>query len=202
MTIVAPPIPLPITTVKWRLNEQVQVNRSAWTSRRKVIGLPGAARWTANVEMVPIRGEGQVRRWRGWIASLRGAVNTFPLRATEAQQTSSANPLCGVGGTAGIQMPLTGLPVSATVLAAGQFLTVPLPSGHHRLVCLTADLVSDGVGHGVASFAPELGEIPVSGTTVEMQRPYALMALTGDPAGWDVSPGQLYSIALDCEEAL
>lgn len=202
MTTISPPIPLPISSVKWRIIEPAQVNRSAWTGRRKVIGLPGAARWTATVDMQPVVGEANMLRWRGWIASLRGSINTFPLRAVERQQTTATNPYVGNGANANTTLPLTNLPVSTTVLKAGQFMTVSLPTGHKRLVCLTSDLVSNSLGNAIAAFAPELGEAPFEGAMVEIQYPYALMALNSDPAGWDVARGQLYTFTLDCEEAL
>lgn len=200
--VVSPPVPLPIATVEWRLIEPAQVNRSEWTGRRKVIGLPGAPRWTAKIELVPFVSEANVRRWRGWLAALQGPVNRFPVVACESQQTTASNPSVRAGAGNGRTLPLTGLPASATVLPAGAFLTVPLPSGHYRLVCLTAALTSDASGNATASFAPDLGEVPPYGTVVEIQKPYALMALTDDPAGWSVGRGQIYAITLNCEEAL
>jgi hypothetical protein len=95
---------------------------------------------------------------------------------------------------------LQGLPGGQTVLVTGDLMTVFLPSGHRRLVCLTQDLVSNGQGLATAVFGPELGEVPATGATVEIQRPYAVVALTSEPPGWDVEPGQLYQFAVSAEE--
>lgn len=199
-----PPAPLRLRGAKWRLREAVQVNRSGWTGRAKVVGLPGAAYWTVEGEAVATLGEASFRQWRGWLMSLRGPLNSFAVRATENQQTTATGAYHKPGGpfTAGTSLPLTALPASTTVLRTGDMMTVTLPSGHRRLVSLTADLVSDSGGNATAKFAPELGEVPVTGVGVELQWPYALMRMTADPPGWDVDTGQLYGFALSAEEAL
>lgn len=202
MAIITPPAPLPLRNVKWRVPFPAQVNRSVWTGRRKLIGMPGATVWTASGEFVTILNEARAKPWRGFFTALKGQVNSFRLRASESQQTTAANPTVRSGASYGGQLPLAGLPASRTVLVAGDFMTVPLPSGHERLVCLTADLVSNSSGQGLATFGPELGETPATGATVEIQRPWCLMALTSDPPGWDVSPGQTYSFSINAEEAL
>jgi len=201
MAIIAAPAALPLRSVSWRLSTPAQINRSGWTSASKVVGLPGAALWTAKGQFVPVLGEAAARRWRGFFAALRGSVNSFRLHAGERAQVAGVSAQVDSGANAGRTLPLAGLPASATVLAAGDMVTVPLPSGHHRLVVLTAPLVSNGAGKGVASFEPELGEVPAQGTAVEVSRPYALMRLTSEPPGWDVDAGQTYGFAFAAEEA-
>ena len=128
--------------------------------------------------------------------------NWFPVRAVEAKQTSAANPTVRAGAGNANTVPLAGLPGSATVLDAGDFLTVPLPSGGVRLVCLTTPLTTDAAGNAVATFWPELGEIPNAGATVEIQWPYSYVRLTqNNPAGWDIDAGQKYTFQIDAEEA-
>ncbi len=202
MAIITPPAPLPLRNVKWRAPFPAQVNRSIWTGKRKVIGLPGATVWKVSGEFVTIISETNAKRWRGFFISLKGQVNSFPVLATETQQTSASNPTVRSGANSGGTIPLQGLPGSQTVLVAGDLMTVFLPSGHRRLVCLTAPLVTNGSGQGTATFGPDLGEVPTAGATVEIQRPYGLMALTSEPPGWDVGVGQTYSFTLDAEEAL
>lgn len=202
MAIIVPPAPLPLRGAKWRVPFPAQVNRSGWTGRRKVVGLPGAAMWTLSAEFVTTIGEDRAKPWRGFFVSLNGPVNAFPVRASERQQTAAANPTVRAGAGNSNTVPLQGLPANQTVLLSGDLMTVYLPSGHRRLVCLTAPLVSNGTGQGTATFGPELGETPVAGATVEIQRPFGLMALTSEPPGWDVQLGQTYSFAVTAEEAL
>ena len=202
MAIIMPPAPLPLRGAKWRLPYPAQVNRSGWTGRRKVVGLPGAAMWTLTAEFSTRVGQDRAKPWRGFFAALHGPVNAFPVIACEGQQTIAGNPAVRSGSGNATTVPLQGLPANQTVLVAGDFMTVSLPSGHKRLVCLTAPLVTNGQGQGTATFAPELGEIPAAGAAVEIQWPYGLMALTSDPPGWDVGVGQQYQFAITAEEAL
>ncbi|APR53366.1 hypothetical protein CA223_05495 [Sphingomonas koreensis] len=201
MAIKYPPAPFNLRRAKWRVPFPAQRNRSGWTGTSKVIGLPGAAVWQAEGDFVTIVSEANMRPWRAFFLSLKGPVNKFPLRAVEAQQTTHPNPTVRAGGNSGTTVPLAGLPASTAVLPTGAMMTVVLPSGHHRLVCLMAPLNSNGSGQGTATFEPELCEVPAEGAAVEIQWPYGLMSLTSDPPGWDVEPGQTYTFPLRCEEA-
>ncbi|TCP33277.1 hypothetical protein [Sphingomonas sp. BK235] len=202
MAVIQPPARLPLRGVKWRCPEPASVNRSGWTNTSKVVGLPGAALWSATGTFVTQVGEGRALRWRGFFTSLRGQRNSFPLVAIErARQTAAANPQVAAGAGSADTLPLKGLPASTTVLLAGELMTVPLPSGHKRLVCLTRDLVSDGAGTAIALFGPELSEIPAQNAVVEIGEPYALVRQTSEAPGWDVDVGQTYTFPFAVEEA-
>lgn len=201
MALIMPPADLPLKNVKWRLPFAAQVNRSGWTGTTKTVGLPGAQFWTVSGNFRVLIGEDLAKRWRGFFVSLNGPVHRFPVVAIEsARQTSAANPTVRPGAGNSNTCPLQGLPPSSTVLRTGDLMTVFLPSGHRRLVCLTQDLVTNGQGLGTAVFGPELGEVPAAGAPVEIQRPYAVVALTSEPPGWDVEPGQMYQFAVTAEE--
>lgn len=83
-------IPLPDNLFRganWQLVNPVQQNRSEFAPpSRQVVGLPGAAYWTASVEHVPVIGDASIRSYRSFMARLRGPANTFLLPATEARQ--------------------------------------------------------------------------------------------------------------------
>lgn len=202
MAIIQPPARFPLRGLKWRCPEPAIVNRSGWTNTSKVVGLPGAGLWRATGTFVTIVGERAALRWRGFFTSLRGQRNSFPLIAIERpMQTAIANPQVATGAGSADTLPLKGLPVSTAILLAGELMTVPLPSGHKRLVCLTADLVSDANGTAIAAFGPELGEIPALNTVVEIREPFALVRQTSEPPGWDVDVGQTYTFPFAVEEA-
>lgn len=208
MAIINPPAPLALRQARWRLVEAFQANRSGWTGTTRIVGLSGAAYWTVEGDFVVRMGEAAVRAWRGWMLSLRGPVNSFPVRAVENAQLPNNQALIAAGAGAGTSLflynlPGYGPPVAGgfLVLPAGAMMTVPLPSGHQRLVILTADLIATPGGTGTATFAPELGEAPAAFAAIELQWPYGLMRLTTDPQGWDVAPGQLYQLTLKAEEA-
>lgn len=152
-------------------DEPAQVNRSAWTGARKVVGLPGGGLWYGQIEITDIATELEERPWRGFLASLRGVQNWFKLYLP-CQSHIGPAPTVDSGASDGYTLPLTGMSPSTTILQAGQHMTVPLPSGHNRAVRLTADLVTDSSGEATAAFAPALNETPTLGATVETAHPY------------------------------
>ncbi len=202
MAVIQPPARLPLRGIKWRCAEPAIVNRSGWTNTSKVVGLPGAGLWSATGTFVTIIGERAALRWRGFFTGLRGQRNSFPLVAIERpRQTEVANPSVAAGAGSADTLPLKGLPASTLILLTGELMTVPLPSGHERLVCLTADLVSNAAGNAIARFGPELSEIPAVDAVVEIREPFALVRQTSEPPGWDVDVGQTYTFPVSVEEA-
>lgn len=65
-------------------------------------------------------------------------------------------------------------------------MTIPFADGTCQLVVLTSALVVGASTTGVATIEPRLRKSPANAATVEVQYPYALMALTSD-----MSVGQL-----------
>lgn len=196
-------IPMPagdLEDVEIELDQNFQVNRSAWTGRRRVSGMPGAQKWYASANVPDIATEDDERPWRLFLLSLRGPVHRFRFPVA-CSQRDGANPTVRAGANPYTTLPLQGLPANATALKAGQFLTVPLPSGHHRLVMLTADLVANGSGQGTATFVPELTQTPAEGTVVETISPYLHAALISPRQGWKLSNG-VSAFVLEAEEAL
>lgn len=200
MTVIAMPTSANLVSFSILLDQRQQVNRSEWTGKRKVTGLPGAQKWTAKFNPHEIHEKSIKKEWRAFIIALRGQANIFNLVVAKVQHGGS-NPVVGAGANAGATLPLTGLPVSATLLEAGDFMTVPLPSGHNRLVMLTADLTANGAGEATAQFWPYLNEVPTLAASVETINPYCPMALTSGEQGWSDEYGAM-RIEFDVEEAL
>lgn len=188
-----------LTIDEYDVNAPAQVNRSGWTGTRKVIGLPGAEMWTAKITLDGIATEEEERLWRAFLFSLRGQANWFRL-LFPCQQHAGDRPTVRSGATAGYSLPLQGLAASTTVLTAGQFLTVPLPSGRHRMVSLSAALNSNGSGQGTAYFEQQLTEVPSTGATVESKAPFMPAALAQSTAGLSLSQG-VAGRSFDLEEA-
>lgn len=156
-------------------DEPAQVNRSAWTGTRKVIGQPGGGLWTGQVYVDNIATEYDERKWRGFLTGLRGVQNWFKAYLP-CQTHIGPQPTVGVGAGNGYTLPLAGMAVSTCILEAGQHITVTLPSGHARAIRLSAPLITDELGKAMAQFGPALNEIPAFGTTVETARPYVPVA--------------------------
>ena len=180
-----------------RLKAPAQTNRSKWTNRRKSVGLPGAEWWNGSVSIDVISTESEERAWRAFLFALGGPANWFRKRLACDQVV--ANPTVAAGAGDAYTMPLAGLGASGTVLVAGQWLTVPLPSGRYRTVCLVADLVSAS-GTGTATFRPALGEVPTTGATVEAINPFIALSPVIDELGLDYSQG-VSGASFDVEES-
>lgn len=86
MAIIALPPSVRIRHIEWSLDRPAQINRSPYSGARKVVANPWHGRWTARVELAPIIGEANVRAWRGFLASLKGQINTFLVPAIEGPQ--------------------------------------------------------------------------------------------------------------------
>lgn len=177
-----------------------QVNRSAWTGRRKVVGLSGTERWTGTVELADIATEEEERPWRAFLFALAGPENWFrwPL---PCQSHIGPKPVVAAGAGDGYSLPLTGMQPHARILHAGQFLTVTVPSGHARTVVLTADLRADASGAGTAVFRPALNEVPATGATVETTNPFIPMSPIESRVGLGLSNG-ISGTSFEVEEAL
>lgn len=188
-----------LTIDSYDVTSPAQVNRSAWTGTRKVVGLPGAEQWTASISIGDLATEIGERPWRAFLFGLRGVANWFRL-PLPCQPHVGNMPTVRTGAGSGYTLPLAGLAASTTVLTAGQFMTVPLPSGRWRTVCLRQDLVTNGQGQATASFDQALTEIPTAGVTVESKNPFLPMSLAVATAGLSLSQG-VAGRSFDLEEA-
>lgn len=188
MSEVTVPLPDELQLEQLDLSSPAQVNRSSWTGRRKVIGLAGAETWNGRVAIAFIATEADERQWRAFLFALKGPANWFrwPL---PRNHHIGPRPTVATGAGDGYTLPLTGMQPNARILLAGQFITVPLPSGHSRAVCLTADLVADGSGGATAQFQPALNEVPTTGATVETVAPFIPVAPVEPFMGLSTSQG-------------
>ena len=194
MSEIAIPDPDELILGDLRLRAPAQVNRSTWSGRRKVVGLSGTEVWTGQAGIDLITTEEEERPWRAFLFSLKGPVNWFrwPL---PCGSHIGPKPTVAAGASNGYTLPLTGM------LRAGQFMTVPLPSGHARAVCLVSDLRADATGNATAQFEPALNEIPAEGATVETVDPYIPMSLVDPTQGFGLANG-VSGTSFDVEEAL
>ena len=200
MSEVTVPIPGDLILSGPRLSSPAQVNRSTWTGRRKVIGLPGVEVWQGTVAIADIATEEQERQWRAFLFRLKGPANwfRFPL---PCNQHPGNRPTVAAGASNAYILPLAGMQPNTLILRAGQFMTVPLPSGHRRAVCLTADLVANGSGVANAVFEPALNETPAFGATVETLAPFVAMSPIDSAIGLATASG-VSGTSFEVEEAL
>lgn len=170
MAEIVVPDPSELIVRRLALEVPTQVNRSAWTGGRKAVGLPGAQTWRAAAEISDLATEESERPWRAFLFALRGPQNWF--RLPLPCNSVIVDPTVGSGTKTSRSIPVAEMPASATFLPAGSFLTITLPSGAYRPVCLTAALVANGSGVGTAYFEPELPEVPATGATIYAAAPF------------------------------
>lgn len=176
-----------------------QVNRSPWTGKRKVTGLPGGEMWFGTASVEDISTESEERQWRAFLMQLRGVQNTFNLRVG-CQQHAGSKPRVNSGANKGYTLPIDGMQASSTILLAGQHMTVPLPNGHNRLVVLNADLITNSLGQATAQFEPALNQIPTENAVVETLEPFVPVSQTNSRNGLSYSDG-VSGFPIEFEEA-
>ena len=200
MALLTIPDPDALIMLGMDLDVPDQMNRSAWTRRGQVVGLPGAEMWFVKAAIEPLATENEERPWRAFIFNMRGRQNHFHFPLCK-QAHAGSRPLVNAAVSAGYSLPLDGMAPSTTILLAGQYMTVPLPSGHNRLVMLTADLATNSGGAAIAYFNIELGEIPANNAVVETIDPFIPVRNTAGRASmsWD---NAVTGASFDLEEAL
>lgn len=180
------------------LSAPAQANYSGWTGGRKVVGQPGIETWRGKIAIPDMTTEAEERPWRAFVFALKNQANWFRYKLPCADHVGN-KPIVGDGPSNGYTLPLSGMTPSRTILEAGQYMTVPLPSGRLRAVCLTADLITNGSGQALAQFQPALSEIPAEGVTVETKDPFIPMSPVLDALPWDGDDG-ISSFGFDVEE--
>lgn len=177
-----------ISFTRLTLSTPVQQNRSEWTGRKQVIGLPGAELWAGQVAITGISTEEEERPWRAFLFGLRGPLNWFKW-SLPCNEHVGSKPLVNAASSAGYTLPLDGMTASTTIAKAGQYMTVTLPSGRLRAVMLTADLTTNSSGEATASFVPALGEVPANNAAVETKAPFIPMSPVDATQGFETSEG-------------
>jgi hypothetical protein len=195
-------ITLPCGSILRKLECDVpaSVTESEWTGATQVIVGPGRQLWFANIEVPTLATEAEETEWRAFLYGLRGIVNTFNLPLA-CQSHAGPKPLVGAGAGNAYTLPLTGMQRDTTILDAGQYLTVPLPSGYNRLVSLAQNLVTDGTGNATAMLEQKLYETPTLGAAVESVAPFVEMRSLNRRLGMSYDQG-VSGFALDLREAV
>ena len=192
MAVITFPSVARITKRQWLLNVPQQINRSGFTGRRRVVGLPGSETWHLSAAVEPLTTERQARAWRAFLSALRGAESSFRMQALPTKQIGFANPL--------VTAPVIGnraVAVNSTAgIEIGMMATVHQNDGFERMVVVV------GIAAPQIHFEPYLIFDPLIGAPMEFQYPWAVMSLTGgDQGGWDDTNG-ITAISFTAEEAL
>lgn len=174
MTEIIVPDPEGLILLSLDCDSPAQANEPTFGGRTQIVGLPGPERWFASIELDAIVTENDEIPWRRFVFGLRGIVNWFRLPVA-CQPHIGPMPVVGASPGSGYSLPLSGMQRDTTILSAGQYLTVPLPSGHFRLVSLASDIITDESGNATALLDQQLTETPTVGAQVESLFPFAAM---------------------------
>jgi len=188
MAVTAPS--LPIRSIQWSYSRGDNALVSGWTGAAKVIANPWNTKWRAHVDLATIQGEANAAAIKSFFARLKGQTQPFRLPATEGAQNGNS----GVSVLTDAAQGATSLDLSGytTALTVGQFVTVG-----GQLLCLTSDQSGNTI-----TFQPALRKAAPAGTTAVTSRPYLLAYMASSRMGWKVSPGLLFGISFDVEEAV
>ena len=171
-----------------------QVNRSAWTGARKVMGLPGGECFKVSCAPRPSYTHSADRLWRAFIMALRGTENRFRVPCCNNQFPASAtNPNVATAVAGASTATLTGIPTGG--IKAGMYGTFALSNGDRQLVVFLADAAA---GSQTVVFEPALRRNAIG--AVEVKNPYAEVAMVKDNTGWSIADGK-FMVAFEAEEA-
>ena len=193
-TITYPSTPRP-QSMSWRLVMPSQTNVSDWTGRRQTMS-SGRGWWESQITFPPIVGAANINAWRSFIAKSRGKANDFQVKIDPtAQSSATATPLVNGASQTGRTLNTDGWPISATVLQAGQYVTI-----NNQLLQLTENVTSNGSGVAVLTFEPPIRVSPADNAAIEYKNPYCLMYLVEEPT-LSVETGYVYSLSLNLRES-
>lgn len=187
--VLLPILPRLFETMEWTLETPQTKNRSRWTGRTQVVGLPGAPYWTVNATVQEIATEAQARKWRAFMASLRGSENTFLMPALHTPQGSFVEPTVTANVAGGRQVDVN----DATNIAIGMHISILLTNGHYRLCVVVAKAVNR------ISLEPELAGTAAA-AAVRLNNPVSTMRMRQGQTSWVDSGG--VGFTLDADEAL
>jgi len=163
-----PDLPGLFEGVDWTFDPPQQVNKSEFTRRTQVIGLPGADGWLASAMVLPDASQTETRAWRRFILACRQSENTFHLPAEKPWPTPTAEPTvtAAVAGNRAVTVS------SVAELAEGMFATVEQANGYFRLVGIV------GIDGSNVHFEPYLTGAPKLGAALRVTAPFCPMRLT------------------------
>ncbi len=189
-------IPLPafarFDDVEWIPRFKSQVNTSAWSGNRKVMGLPGGESFAVRASPRPAMTESAERLWRSFIVRLRGVENKFQMPfACNQFPGGTADPVVSSATAGNGFASLSGIPAGG--MKAGMGMTFNLTGGTKQLVIVTLDT---SAGAATVYFEPSLRK---NATAVVANNPYAEVAMTKDNTGWSLAQGR-FMVGFDAEE--
>lgn len=181
-----------VRLVRPRLLSPAQKNTSAWTRTSKILLLPGSEEWSFSMAVLPLATERDIRVARAFFFALHGIANTFevPFLPTPQAHGDWVITASGAAVAGAKQVSVS----SAAGLVAGMPVSIAQPSGHKRLVIITA------ISGSTLTFQPGLTEDISSGAEIEVANPVCHVRLADPMFSYDDNEG-IAGFAVEIEEA-
>lgn len=184
----------------WRLITNTQTHISPLSGKKQVLEMPGT-KWEADLvfrDLSPANG----REIMGFIAALRGPVNTFNLHDHSLESPrgiATGTPLVNGASQTGNTLITNGWTVSQTgIMLRGDLFQVGT-----ELKIITVDVNSDGSGNATLTFESPLRTSPADNAAIVTASPKALMMLVDDKQmGASYRSPDFHNIKLKCVEII
>jgi len=184
--------------IEYDVSFPAQRNRSPFSGRAKIIGLPGCDLWSFRMRWTPLATETQVRAWRAAMMGLRGMRNhcaILPLKSLYMSPTAVQKNGLAASYTVASVPAMNEINLnSAAGLEVGLFGSVAA-GGHIRLFVITA------IAGVKITISPELNQPPAAATVVEFKRPVSHVRLTNPNVRFSDEDGKV-GFVMDWEENL
>lgn len=186
-----PPL-VKFVTTNWRQTGGVIYNRSEFTGRTRALRIGPAARWTCDFQIVPSNDPATIEATRLFLATASRHNYGFRLPMVDDAQSATITALVNGGGQLGETLNIDGLPNSATVLTAGEFISVTISSDDEQALLLTVNLTSNASGQATATLNTPLRRAPADNAVVKIASPVAIMRLR-DALSYQVQPASIHT---------
>jgi len=189
--------------VRWGLRSHTRYFESPLNRSVQTVESPGA-QWVATLKYTVLN-RTDAATMRSFLVQLRGMNGRFYLHDHSMETplgNPSGSPVVNGAGQTGNTLNTTGWSASTTgLLLPGDY--IGIGSGTTtELKLVTQQVDSDASGNATITFEPPIRTSPGDATSVVYNKPTAIMRVVNDEEiMWDVIPGDLYSLTLECIEA-
>lgn len=183
----------------WEIEYNTQTFPSELNGAIQTRELPGA-KWLATLTFSNRTGK-EARQLQGFLTGLQGRAGRFWLTPSAWRPLGTvdrAGELSAAASQGATQISTRGWEAHQPELfCAGDFFEI---NGALKQVTETA--ASDASGSAVISFCPPLRVSLSTGQEVKVDQPRCQMMLSDDSVRWQLTAPVIYSLVLNCEEAL
>lgn len=193
-----------VASVVMTLTSTVGYTESPFTLEGQSFKWPGR-RFEMSFRMPPFVSRAIAADWIAFGAQLNGRYNLFLMgdpAAKTPRGVASGTPVVSGAGQTGNTLVTSGwTPNTTNIMMKNDYIQIGTGAST-RLYMLVENANSDGSGNANLTIEPELRYSPANGETVIVNNPKGLFRLSSNNFSWRVSPGKVYSLSFEAQEAL